>query len=90
MASGRPVIAYARGGAKESIVDGETGVLFGEQSVEGINAAIARCDSLAFDPRVLVARAEAFSEERFAARMKAFIDEKLAAHDANVFSGRGA
>jgi glycosyltransferase involved in cell wall biosynthesis len=38
MASGRPVIAYARSG----VVDGRTGVLFEENSVGGLVAAIRR------------------------------------------------
>jgi glycosyltransferase involved in cell wall biosynthesis len=83
MASGRPVIAYARGGATESVLDGTTGVLFAEQSVEGINAAVERCESLDFDTQTIVARAAEFSAERFATRMKAFIDEKLAVHESN-------
>ena len=78
MASGRPVVAYARGGATESVIDGITGVLFNEQSVEGINAAVERCESLALDPNVIVSRAREFSAERFARRMKAFIDKNLA------------
>lgn len=80
MASGRPVIAFARGGATESIVDGVTGVLFRDQSVDGINAAVDRCESIAFDPQTLVARAEEFSADRFTQRMTGFIDEKLATY----------
>jgi len=38
MASGRPVIAYARGGVLDTVVDGRTGVLFEENSVEGLVA----------------------------------------------------
>jgi glycosyltransferase involved in cell wall biosynthesis len=82
MASGRPVVAYGRGGATESVIDGVTGVLFRDQSAEGINTAVERCENLALDPRVIVARAEEFSAENFARRMKAFIDASLAAQAA--------
>jgi len=40
MASGRPVIAFDRGGARDTVIDGETGLLFKEQSVEGLVAAV--------------------------------------------------
>lgn len=40
MASGRPVIAYAAGGALDTVVHGKTGILFDEQSVDGLIEAI--------------------------------------------------
>ena len=76
MASGRPVIAFGRGGATESVVDGVTGVLFPVQDVEGIIAAVERCEGIAFDTEAIVARARRFSAERFEKQMRAFIDEK--------------
>jgi glycosyltransferase involved in cell wall biosynthesis len=88
MASGRPVIAYARGGATESVVDGVTGVLFRDQSVEGVNAAVERCESLAFDPGAIVARAREFSADRFVQRMRTFIDETLLARTDLELSAR--
>jgi glycosyltransferase involved in cell wall biosynthesis len=39
-AAGRPVIAYAKGGALETVIDGKTGVFFREPSSESLNAAI--------------------------------------------------
>ncbi len=50
MASGRPVIAYGRGGATETVVDGLTGVFFDEQSEEALIDAIARLERLPLDP----------------------------------------
>ena len=41
MASGRPVIAYAKGGALETVIDEKTGVLFDEQTAESLNSAIS-------------------------------------------------
>jgi glycosyltransferase involved in cell wall biosynthesis len=40
MACGRPVIAYGSGGALETVVDGKTGILFYNQTVEALNSAI--------------------------------------------------
>lgn len=78
MASGRPVIAFGRGGATESVVDGLSGVFFERQTVEDILAALERCDRLRFDPQAIAAQAKNFSADRFASRMKAFVDECLA------------
>lgn len=44
-----PVIAYEKGGAKEIIIDGKTGILFGEQSVDGIRKAIARFHTMSYN-----------------------------------------
>jgi glycosyltransferase involved in cell wall biosynthesis len=65
MACGRPVIAYGRGGASETIVDGVTGVLVDEQTPEAFAAAIERFESLDISSAACRTRAEAFSEERF-------------------------
>jgi glycosyltransferase involved in cell wall biosynthesis len=78
MASGRPVIAFGRGGATESVVDGRTGVFFLRQTVEDIIEAVERCEALQLDPQTIVARASEFSADRFASQMKAFVDERLA------------
>jgi glycosyltransferase involved in cell wall biosynthesis len=84
MASGRPVIAYGRGGATESVVDGNTGVFFERQTVEDILAAIERCEALQLDPAASVARASEFNKERFASQMKAYVDEQLEAFRASA------
>ena len=46
MACGRPVIAYGRGGAAETVIDGVTGVLVDEQTPEAFAAAIAHFETL--------------------------------------------
>ena len=65
-AAGRPVIALARGGALETVTS-ETGILFAEQSVAGIEEALQRFE--AFEPHFLPARARAhasaFTKKRF-------------------------
>ena len=52
-ASGRPVIAFGAGGALDTVIDGETGVLFEEQTVESMIAAVKRFNTLRFDPAVI-------------------------------------
>ncbi len=77
MASGRPVIAYGRGGALESVVDRKTGLLFPEQTIDSLCAAVATFESIAesFDPQAIRAHAEKFRPEVFAERIRALVAE---------------
>lgn len=72
MASGRPVIAYGRGGATETVVAGTTGVFFEEQTVEGLMGAVERFERIAggFDPQAIRAHAARFSTPRFVAALR--------------------
>ena len=49
MASGKPVIAYGAGGVLDTVVDGETGILFETQTPQGLNDAISRFEALPDD-----------------------------------------
>jgi glycosyltransferase involved in cell wall biosynthesis len=64
-AHGAPVVAFGRGGAAETIVDGRTGILFGEQSEAAVVAAIERCLRRTWISDELRANAARFSTERF-------------------------
>ena len=67
MASGKPVVAYGRGGATETVEDGVTGILFDRQSASGLIEAWERLDETSFETSVLRARAERFDRHRFRA-----------------------
>jgi glycosyltransferase involved in cell wall biosynthesis len=82
MASGKPVVAFARGGALETVVDGVTGVLFPEQTPDALSRAVEAAQGISFDPRVIRAHAMKFSRSIYAERMKKFIEEKLLQHTA--------
>ena len=69
-ASGRPVVAAARGGATEIVQDGVTGVLFPPGDVDALADTLANVDWEAFDPHTLRANAERFSSDRFERRLK--------------------
>jgi glycosyltransferase involved in cell wall biosynthesis len=73
MAAGLPVIAYAVGGARDSVIDGETGVLFSEQTVDSLAAAIRRFESQRFHEPELRRRAGAFEASRFREQFAALI-----------------
>lgn len=64
-ASGRPVIAYARGGARESIIDDVTGKFFTEQSWEALADAVIRFRYQSFDSEQIKKHAQKFSRARF-------------------------
>jgi glycosyltransferase involved in cell wall biosynthesis len=65
MASGRPVIAYGRGGATESVVPNATGLFFFEQNVEAIVAAVTASGEIEFEPENIAAHARRFGISRF-------------------------
>lgn len=79
MAAGRPVIAYGRGGALETVVDGETGLFFGTQSLDALVAALDRFEreERQFDPARIAAHARNFGEERFRTEFGAVVDAAL-------------
>jgi glycosyltransferase involved in cell wall biosynthesis len=77
-ASGRPVVAAARGGATEIVEDGVTGVLFPPDDVDVLADTLANVDWEAFDPHTLRANAERFSSDRFERRLKEEIAAALA------------
>ena len=64
-ACGRPVVALAEGGALESVVDGQTGILVGDRSVEAFADALREVRSRAFDNGAIRRHAETFSRARF-------------------------
>src|SRR3984893_15393773 len=79
MASGRPVVAFGRGGATETVVEGSSGVFFAEQTVEAIISAVKRLGALEIDPVKIAAHADQFGREQFFQKMRAHIDGLLAA-----------
>lgn len=80
MASGRPVIAYGAGGALETVNEGQTGMLFREQTVDSLCDAIIRTEQTAFVPELLEAHARSFDTQQFHAAMKRFLMDALADH----------
>jgi glycosyltransferase involved in cell wall biosynthesis len=73
-AAGRPAVAYAAGGALETIVEGETGVFFREPTAAALESALVSVAALPINPDALVAHAQAFSPQRFRSALAALID----------------
>jgi glycosyltransferase involved in cell wall biosynthesis len=82
LASGRPVIALGDGGVLESVMEGETGTYYGENSPQALAEAVARFDPLAIDPAACVAAAQRFGTRRFQAMMRGIVSEAVAAERA--------
>jgi glycosyltransferase involved in cell wall biosynthesis len=79
MASGRPVVAFGRGGATETVATGLSGVFFAHQSVEAISSAVGNLARVKTDPDKIVAHASQFGRDQFLQKMRAHIDGLLAA-----------
>lgn len=79
-AAGRPVIAYAGGGALETVVEGMTGAFFREQTVESLVDAVERFDAARYDPAAIRRHAERFDVGVFERKLRGLIERKYAAH----------
>ncbi|WP_271808450.1 glycosyltransferase [Clostridium beijerinckii] len=86
MASGRPVIAYRKGGALETVVENKTGVFFDNQNCEDLTKAIEEFESMTFDKYDIRKHAEAFDEAVFKENIKVFIEEKYEEFNKNMES----
>jgi len=77
-ASGRPVIAFAAGGALETVIDGVTGLFFRETTAESLADAAARFTHLekSLDPSAIQQQARRFDTRVFRDKMSAFIAER--------------
>jgi glycosyltransferase involved in cell wall biosynthesis len=76
MAAGRPVIAFAGGGALDTVIAGRTGLLFSEQTVESLAEAVQAFDERCFDPAEIRRHAETFDVSVFERRLVEFVNEK--------------
>lgn len=78
-ACGRPVVALGRGGALDTVIDGETGVLVSDTTVDALAAGMARAAGLRWDSARIRGHAEQFSRARFVSDIERVIDETLSA-----------
>ncbi|MDT8305264.1 MAG: glycosyltransferase [Anaerolineae bacterium] len=79
MAAGRPVIAYAAGGALDTVVPG-TGAMFAAQTPEAIIKAVEAFDDAAVDPAFIRAHAAQFDNAVFRQRILGFIEKQMESH----------
>jgi len=77
MSSGKPVIAYAKGGALETVVENQTGIFFKDQNKESLIDAVKRFDSNKFDVEQIHRHALEFERTIFKDRLKEYFSEKF-------------
>ncbi len=76
-ACGRPVLAYGKGGALETVKDGVSGLFFEAQTPESLTAAITRCAAHSWDSRAIRAHAETFGIPAFITGLDTCIQKTL-------------
>lgn len=80
-ACGTPVIAYNRGGARETVIDGETGLFFDRQTPEAISEAVLRFENISsWNSQRIRNNALRFSEERFRMEFTDYVESLVRAH----------
>lgn len=77
MAHGCPVVAYAVGGATETVTDGKTGILFEPQTIGALTAAMEQADATTFGPTTMHADMQRFSRPRFLREMRGVLKSVL-------------
>jgi glycosyltransferase involved in cell wall biosynthesis len=79
MASGRPVLAYGRGGAVDTVIEGVSGMLFAEQSVEALIDCVERFEQAeeSFAPSRIRAHSLQFSKETFKDKISLLIRKEF-------------
>jgi glycosyltransferase involved in cell wall biosynthesis len=75
-ACGRPVVALRRGGALETVIDGETGVLV-DAGEDALAEGLRRVEATVWDPVRISQHAQRFSRERFVAEIGHVIDDTM-------------
>jgi len=77
-ACGTPVICFGRGGARETVIDGESGLYFMEQNTKELLAAVAKFEQNydKFEPVKIRENSLKFSRARFEAEIKSYVEKK--------------
>src|SRR5262249_23011914 len=84
MAAARPVVAFGRGGALDTVIDGETGVLFRQPTPAALGEALDRLERTTVDADRRRAHARRFDRTSFEEQFSRFVDARLAERGANA------
>ncbi|MDP1889259.1 MAG: glycosyltransferase [Gemmatimonadaceae bacterium] len=76
-ACGTPVIAYGVGGALETVVEGATGVFFGQQTPDALAEGVRRFETVSLAADACRVNAGRFSAERFRAEFLAWVEREI-------------
>lgn len=85
-ACGTPVLAFGKGGARETVADGVTGLFFHEQTEDAICEAVKRFETVEkdFDPERIRTHALSFSTQVFKAKFRSYVEARWAEHQKNI------
>lgn len=83
-ACGTPVIAFGKAGALETIISGETGVFFNQQTVSSLQQAVIKFEKLKFDPQICQNNAKKFSENTFTHQFRSLVNNQWLDHLTNA------
>lgn len=73
---GKPVIAFAKGGALETVIEGKTGEFFNKQTIKSLAETLARFDERRYNRASIIRHAKKFGKEKFKKEFKKFVEEK--------------
>ncbi len=76
MAAGVPILAYKKGGATETVIDGVTGLFFEDQSWEALAHILLNFDDSNFDPQTIANHAHTFSRYEFKKNMRDLVENE--------------
>jgi glycosyltransferase involved in cell wall biosynthesis len=86
-AAGRPVIAYAGGGALDTVQDGVTGKLFHPQTAEALAEAVNEFDQASFNPMDIRRQAEKFDTAVFDTAISRWVEQRYREHQSSTAPG---
>lgn len=79
-AAGKPVIALRKGGVKETVIEGKTGIFFERQTVESLARAVLKFQNLRFSNKNCWENAKKFDQQIFIKKFKSLVEEKWQKH----------
>ena len=82
--TGKPVIAYRAGGAKETIIEGKTGEFFDTLSVSSLFSKLESFDSTRYNPKLIAHHAANFAEGKFKTKFKSTIETLWQKHQQSL------
>lgn len=77
LAAGAPVIAYSKGGARDIVQDGESGILFHKQTIEAVVSAIKKAEQTTFLPGTLRRKAKRFDKSLFITKIRKVVSDSI-------------
>ena len=85
-ASGRPVIAFAGGGALDTVIPGRTGELFAEQAIESLVDVLRHFDADKYDSDVLQSDARQYDTSVFRHELGQFVTDSWNLHRTGTYN----